>query len=369
MASENGRTSAGLSGQLFREPQRFEFFQAVRLLERVLHERARQNPRWQRYPVGSDQPPNREVVRFRALNSLSFPASAISQLRQPAPDGVAESDSPPPEMVVAFLGLTGPSGVLPHHYTQLLLKRLRAKDASLRDFLDLFHHRLVSQFYRAWEKYRLPFAYERSKLEPGGQGVDPVTHALYCLVGLGTPGLRGRLQVDDEAFLYYSGHFAHHPRTALALEGILEDYFELPMRVQQLQGQWLYLDSDDRALMPCREYPNGRNTQLGVNLVAGERVWEMQSKFRLLVGPLTYAQFRRLMPNGDSLRSLCQMTRTYVGPEFDFDVQLVLKAAEVPWCHLGGDPANGARLGWNTWVRYRKFTQDVADAVFSLEDV
>jgi type VI secretion system protein ImpH len=250
-----------------------------------------------------------------------------------------------------------------------MLRRVRAKDASLRDFLDLFHHRLVSLFYRAWEKYRLPFTYERSQLEPGGPRVDLVTRSLYSLVGLGTDGLRGRLQVDDEAFLYYSGHFAHYPRTALALEGLLEDYFELSLRVRQLQGQWLYLDPDDRALMPCRQYPQGRNNQLGVNLIAGERVWQVQSKFRLRVGPLTFVQFRRLMPNGDTLRPLSEMTRTYVGPEFDFDVQLVLLAAEVPWCRLGGEPADGARLGWNTWVRGGELTRDADDAVFSLASI
>jgi type VI secretion system protein ImpH len=364
-----------LSEQLLREPYRFDFFQAVRLLERLAQERARQDPRWRRHPVGRDQSPDREVVRFRALPSLSFPASTVSQIRQPPHhDAVPDWELPPPEMIVTFLGLTGPSGVLPHHYTTLLIRRLREKDSSLRDFFDLFHHRLISLFYRAREKYRLPFAYERSKLDGDEYAGDDLftdlcTRGLYSLVGLGTGGLRGRLEVDDEAFLFYCGHFAHYPRSAAALECLLEDYFELPLRVEQAQGQWLYLDRDDQAQLPGPAHRLGLNAQLGEDVVVGERVWDVQSKFRVRVGPLTYPQFRRLMPNGDLLRPLCQLARSYVGPELDFDVQLVLDPAEVPWCRLGSEGEDRPHLGWNTWVRCQAFAHPVDDPVFLMEDV
>jgi type VI secretion system protein ImpH len=160
MAAESGRTNPGLIGQLHREPHRFNFFQAVRLLERLL---CRGEGGFQ--PVGHDAPPEREVVRFRAAPSLSFPASAVCQLRAP-PAGPVDGAAPP-EMAVAFLGLTGPNGVLPYHYTRLLLERIRLRDYSLRDYLDLFNHRFTSFFYRAWVKYRLPFAYERNR--PGSR--------------------------------------------------------------------------------------------------------------------------------------------------------------------------------------------------------
>ena len=362
MATAGGRAGGALSDELLREPYRFDFFQAVRLLERLLRAPARRP----RHPAGRDRSADDDLVRFRSLPSLSFPASAVTAIRRPA---AAEPDEPPPppEMSVAFLGLAGPQGVLPRHYTALLLERVRDKDYSLRDLLDLFNHRLVSLFYRAWQKYRLPFAYERAALDGPGE-VDACTQALYCLVGLGTRGLRGRLGVEDEAFVYYGGHFAHWPRSAVALEAVLADYFGVPVRAEQLHGQWLRLGPEDRSLMPGPECPEGRNCQLGMNVIAGERVWDVQSKFRLRVGPLTYAQFRSLMPNGDALRPLAQMARTYVGLEFDFDVQLVLRAAEVPWCRLG--PGEDApHLGWNTWMRSGEFTRDVADAVFCVEDV
>jgi type VI secretion system protein ImpH len=101
-------------------------------------------------------------------------------------------------------------------------------------------------------------------------------------------------------------------------------------------------------------------------VVVGQRVWDVQSKFRVRLGPIGYRQFCRFMPSGDALRPICQMIRSYAGVQHDFDVQPVLRAEEVPWCWLGdrGDPA---RLGWNTWVRSRTFEHDVDDAVFYLE--
>src|SRR5262249_27204564 len=281
----------------------------------------------------------------------------VVQLRGPK-IGDPASDGSVPEMSVAFLGLFGAVGVLPHHYTSLLIRRIRDKDFSLRDFLDLFNHRLISLFHRAWEKYRLPFLYERVRFAGRAHDADSCTQALYSLVGLGTPGLRGRLEVDDQAFLYYGGHFAHFPRSASALGQILGDYFGTPIVVQQVQGQWLYLELEEQSRLPGASRGLGRNNRLGGDVVVGARVWGGPRQVRLRVGPLSYAEFRGLMPDGHALRPLCQMTRTYVGPGLDFDVQPVLMPDEVPWCRLeaGGD---GPLLGWNTWVRNRPFTREV----------
>jgi type VI secretion system protein ImpH len=367
MAAAAGRENIELSEQLLREAHRFDFFQAVRLLEQLFRERAREDARWVRLPVGHDHPPEREVVRFRALPSLGFPAGDVARLHWPAPrPGVRVRELPPPDMQVTFLGLTGPAGVLPQHYAALLIRRARDKDFSLRDFLDLFNHRLISLFYRTREKYRLPFAYERSKAE--GSESTQAARSVYCLAGFGTEGLLGRLAVDDEAFLYYSGHFTHVPRSALALECLLRDYFDFQIVVQQLLGQFLYLAPEDCSYLPNPEYPEGRNNELGCTIVVGDRSWDVQGKFGLRVGPLTYSRFRSLMPNGDALRPLVQMTRTFVGLEFDFDIQLVLLPEEVPWCSLGSgnDPA---LLGWNTWIRSGSFDREVDDAVFGAGDL
>jgi type VI secretion system protein ImpH len=367
MASEDGRERAGVNRALFEAPYRFDFFQAVRLLEYRNRERRGREPGTGPASVGQDEPGG-EIVRFRAQASLSFPPGSIGDLREPAVRGDASKPSPP-EMTVTFFGLTGPNGVLPRHYTELLLQRVRQKDSALRDFLDTFNHRLISLFYRAWEKYRLPIGYERSQLDDPARQPDLVTRGLYCLVGLGTHGLRGRLEVDDEAFVHYGGHFAHFPRSALALECTLEDYFEVPVRVQQCQGQWLVLEPDDRAYMPEAAHPQGRNNQLGINMIVGARVWDVQSKFRLRIGPLSWRQFRSLMPNGDALRPFCQLARSYAGSGLDFDVQTVLHPHEVRDPRLTADLDDGPYLGWNTWMPSPTRELPVDDAIFVLEDV
>ena len=365
MAATSGRDDAGLTERILNEGFRFDFFQAVRLLERFGEEERDADGRPLRFPVGQDYSPGQEVIRFRAHQSHAFPPGEIADIHPPAEDST--EGHLPPEMTVSAIGLTGPGGVLPHHYTSLLIARIRGKDFALRDFLDLFNHRTISLFYRAWEKYRFAFCYERTMRADERGGEDLFTHLLYCLVGMGTDGLRNRMEFDDEAFLYYAGHFAHQPRSAVSLERIVGDYFELPARVSQFQGQWLYLDPLDLSVMPDAARPDGQNNRMGTDLVIGSRVWDVASKFRVRLGPLPYADFRRFIPSGDDLKPLGQLVRQYVGPQFDFDVQPVLRAEEVPWCRLGGDLEDPARLGWNTWVRSGPFDRDVEDAVFSLE--
>jgi len=342
MVAESGRTDPPLAQLLFEEPYRFDFFQAVRLLERIYPERQ---------PVGRDGAPAREVVHFRTRASLSFPPSQIHQLDL---DG-AQDESQPPEMMVAFMGLTGPLGVLPHQYTELLAERARYKDTALWRFLDLFNHRMISLFYRAWEKHRFPIAYERGEL-------DQFTAYLFDIVGMGTGGLRGRLSVPDQAMLFYGGLIAQRPHSASAMEAILSDYFGVAARVEQFAGQWLKLDEESISRL------GAANSQLGVNTVAGTRVWDDQSKFRLKFGPLTYQEFKAFLPDGSAFKPAAELARFFAGLEFDFDIQLILKAEEVPACVLGTVAEGGQRLGWTTWLKTRDFTEDDSQVVLAVNN-
>jgi type VI secretion system protein ImpH len=337
MATPGRGADPPLEQVLFEEAYRFDFFQAVRLLERLQRDRV---------PVGGK--PGREVARFKARASFSFPPSAIHHLNRPeGPDGTAT-------MTVAFMGLTGPLGVLPICYTELVLERLRAGDRSLATFLDLFHHRMVSFFYRAWEKYRPAVAYER--------GHDPFTQYLFHLIGLGRESgpLRQRHSFADEGLLSYSGLFAQRHRPAVVLEALLGEYFGLPIAVLQFVGQWLRLDPADRSIVGA----SGAHNALGRSFILGERVWDEQGKFRLRVGPLSFEQFQEHQPDRPAFRALAEMARLFVDAEFDFDVQLVLKAEEVPASRLSSDPGAGARLGRYAWLKSREFQRDVDDAVF-----
>jgi type VI secretion system protein ImpH len=340
MATPGRRADPPLERTLFEEPYRFDFFQAVRLLERLAPDRA---------PVGRDGPLSREVVRYLARISLVFPPSAIDHLERSD-----ESSASPPEMTVNFLGLTGPSAVLPHVYTELLLERRRQGDATLAAFLDLLHHRLVSLFYRAWEKHHPYVGYERGR-------DDRFSDHLLHVIGLGPASLRGRHEFPDALPLSYAGLFARRHRPAAVLEGLLRDAFRLPVEVIPFVGQWLALEPGDRSTIGRA----GAHNALGESLVLGGRVWDEQGKFRLRLGPLSFEQFRAHLPDGDAFRPLAQMARLFVDAEFAFDVQLVLKADEVPDCRLSSAAGAGARLGRYAWLRSRPLARDVDDAVFA----
>lgn len=341
--------------KLASQPGKFDFFQAVRVLER----RAAANGR---AAIGGDAPPENEAVHLAVLPALRFAPSSVTSVQ-----GLDErtASTKPPSLTVSFMGLTGPDGVLPQHYTTLILSRLRLKDTTLRDWLDQFHHRILSLFVRAWEKNHLPAAVERFRLE-GTAGEDPLTRGVFSLAGFGTDGLQNRMRVSDGAALYYAGLLSRQPRTASGLEQLLSEYFGWNVQVEPLKGHWLYLDKDNRAELPSLGRA-GRNVGLGQDVIVGQRVWDVQSKVRLIVGPLNHEDFRSLLPGGDARGPLRDLTRLYLGMELDADVQVVLDPDAVPWSNLEYDEHLGPRLGWNAWVRSHNFGKPVGDAVFPAE--
>lgn len=359
--------------QLYDEGFRFEFFQAVRVLNRLQPTRQE---------VGGDRP-DHEIVRFHSYISLAFPASEVYDVRR------GKSPTEPPQMWVSFMGLVGPSAALPRYYTELILQRARQKDFALRDFLDLFNHRLISLFYRAWEKYHAVIGYERAEaaerqaIEHGAQAlhafitsrrprIDRVSQCLLDLSGTGAPALRysaadqyelrPRRAVADETLRFYAGLLAQRHRSALGLETMLCDYFDVPIAVRQFCGQWLKLEPENQSCFTAGGI--GGNMRLGHDTVVGERVWDAQGKFRVRVGPLVYRQFHDFLPSGSAYRPLEHLTRLYAGAQYDFDVQLVLVAAEVPPCQLSADNERCVRLGWDSWLASRPTAHDASDAVF-----
>jgi len=314
-----------LQQELTNHPGRFEFFQAVRLLHRLMADRE---------AVGTFAAPEREVVQFTVNNFLGFPPSQIQQL-----DWRADAA---PRMSINFFGLTGPMGVLPHRYTELIRERNRSKDRTLQDFLDFFNHRLISLFYRAWEKYRFYVPYERNR----GDRLSP---CLLSLVGLGLPALEARQQpVRDETFLFYSGLFSLQPRSAVACEQMLAEYFDVPVEIEQFVGAWRALeDTDQCRLRESIPYSD----QLGFGAVVGEEVWDRQSRVRIRLGPLTSTQYRSFLPSGNAWEPLRTLTRFFSGDETEFEVQLILREAEVPCCELGSTDADAPLLGWFSWVK------------------
>jgi type VI secretion system protein ImpH len=332
-------SKSALEERLRSQPYLFEFFQAVRLLERLFPDKV---------AVGKFAPPSAEVARFQVNSTLTFPASEIQALAWPGKG--------PAQMKVNFMGLTGPEGVLPLNYTTFLVERARAGDSAAVDLFDIFNHRLVSLFYQAWEKYRFWIAYERGER-------DQFSHHLLDLIGLGTPGLQDRQAVPDDSLLYYSGLLAQHPRSAVALEQILTDYFEVPVQVEQFAGGWYPLDTNDQCSFEGR---NSYSERLGFGAVVGNEVWDQTARVRIKIGPLTLAQYKEFLPPGSAFEPLRALTSFFANNEFDFEIQLILKRHEVPRCELGGDAETAPRLGWTTWGRTKEMTRDVADTILQI---
>ena len=315
--------------------------------------------------MGRDAPPENEIVRFRSLPSVAFPATAVSSIRANHAARGALSDQTL-QMCVTFMGLTGPTAVLPDQYTRLLADRSRQGDPALHEFLDLFHHRLLSLFFRSWEKYNVTFCYEQARV-CSGPGEDRFTNCLFSLIGLGTDQQRERLNLPDQSLLFYLGHLSDGARSTTGLEDVLSGYFEFPVTVEQFQGRWLYLNPEDTSRLPSTTDPQGQYSVLGRDFVLGQRVWNVQSKFRLKLGSIDYRQFLRLLPNGEDAQMLDELTRLYVGLESDFDVRLVLQAEEVPELRLHSDPRHAPRLGWNTWTFTEPIETDAENAFFTLD--
>mgnify|MGYP005815847069 CR=1 FL=1 len=332
-------TASEVGKELRAEPFRFDFFQAVRLLQKLMPERL---------PVGEFVHPANEAVHFGAHASLAFPASQIQALDCPA--------DKPAKMAVNFMGLTGPEGMLPNAYTELIIERLRAGDTSLRDFFDIFNHRMISLFYAAFEKSRLDTR--------GADGRNPFFRQLLSLLGLGTEGLQDREGVPDEALIYYSGLLTQRPRSAQALKQILADYFDVPADVEQFAGGWYRLDE---ATQCCLFEGMGDSEELGLGAVVGDAVWDQQSRVRVILGPLSLERYSDFLPGGRCWEALRSWVRIYSNNEWDFEVKLILQREDVPACELGADDLSGPRLGWVSWMKSKPFGRDADDAVLVFE--
>lgn len=338
---------SGVERVLRETPQEFDYFQAVHLLECMIEGSE---------PVGGFAPPSKEVARIHAHASLPFPASQIQRMEWPA-GGV-------PEVVINFMGLFGPSGLLPLYYTNLIVERIRQKDHALQDFLDMFHHRMGGLFYRAWEKYRFTIAYERGAHERNASGAgarDRFSHHLMDLTGLGTSGLEHRLAVRDDSLLYYAGLLSLHSRPAAALQRVLWDYFDVPVEIEQFVGAWHRLEISNQCQVGLE---SGPSEQLGTGAIAGDEIWHQQSGARIKLGPLSLDQYLDFLPTGTAHEPLKSLANFIGRGEIDFQVQLILKKDDVPACELG--QAEPPRLGWTSWAKTGPLRADAGDTIFAI---
>jgi len=312
--------AAKLLRALQRAPYRFDFFETLRRFECAFPASTR---------LGRAPRPVDEPIRLAQEPSLGFAPSALASFAPPA-------GGRPARLGVHFLGLLGPNGPLPLHLTEYARDRSRnAGDFAFVRFLDIFHHRVLSLFYRAWADAQPTVSLDRPE-------EDRFATYLGSLLGLGTSSVQDRDEFPDRAKLYFAGRFAAQPRNCEGLTAVLGAFFNLPVRVEEFAGEWLPLPQEARWRL-------GRSSQAGVlgqNTVAGARTWQRQSKFRVVFGPLGENDFQSLLPGGTRLRRLVALVRNYTGDSLNWDVRLHLEDTVRRPFHLG----QSSCLGWSSWL-------------------
>ncbi len=312
-------------------PWSWSFYQAMRRLEAAHADRPR---------FGRSTRPAQDAVRLAQEPSVEFAPATLAGWE-------AGRDEAAPRLLVHFFGLFGPDGPLPLHLTEYARDRRRnQRDPGFQRFADVFHHRALSLFYRAWADVRPTVAFDRPNED---------RFALYvgALLGIGTASLHDRDAMPDLAKRHFAGLLAAQTRHAEGLAAILSAFFQMDVRIESFIGAWLTLAEADRTRLGA----SPQTAALGRTVLVGGRVWSRQEKFRIVFGPLDLADYLRLLPGGASFNRLIPIVRNYVGDTLLWDVNLILKRDQVPPLQLGR--RNG--LGWTTWLTPRHSESDAAD--------
>lgn len=345
--------------RLFQEPYRFEYFQAVRLLELWLKRRG-----------AAAQGAVAHFLRFQNSTSLAFPASQLEAV-DTEPRGLA-SDAGSlgaalasgtlkyVRITPAFMGLAGSAGVLPAHYTeQVAAHLLYQKDDGPRAFLDTFSNRSLALFYEAWRKYRLELKYQLD-------GSDSFLPLLLSLAGLGSSTLRQRFAnamggaVLDESIGHFAAAIRHRPASAIQIARVLSAYFGQPVKAEQFIGCWYDVPPAQQTVL------GGANAGLGAGAMVGARVWQRDLRLRLVVGPLDGASFGAFLPGGMAARALKSMVNMFTGVSLEYEVELVLLASHVQGVALDAGQA-ARRLGWDTYLVAGPQTDDRRDVRYEID--
>ncbi len=335
MAATRRQQTTAVIDDLYANPAAYEFHQAVRILRAV-------------QGTGLGQ----EEETFGAESRLQF--SSRIQLTYPSSDlfAVTQLESGITKVEVNFMGLAGTTGPLPIAYTERFIERERAKDTAPRAFLDLFNHRLIGLMHtirvHQWPTLA-PCSPEKSRLAV----------PLKSFVGLNGRHLQNRLKIADRSLYAFSGVLWHHPRSAAGLRQILRVHFQVNVTIEPCQGGWRPIN--DHLLTTL----GGEVARLGWGASIGSRFWDQGKSIKVILGPLSLAQFKDFLPTGSAYVPLAELGRFYLGYQTRVEAELVLKQDEVPQSYLARD----TRLGWTSWLLSNSAKSNGHARVRILDDV
>jgi type VI secretion system protein ImpH len=320
MAGDSGKETDSLTWlqRLQHDPQEFDFHQALRRLECLFVDKPR---------FGRSIRPAQEPIRLGQDPSMAFAPSAITAFKMPL-------DDVPGRLAVAFFGMFGPHGPLPTHITEYARDRLRnSADRTLASFIDLFNHRMLLLFHRAWATAQPVVCQDRP---------ESSRFAIYvgAIFGLALDAVKERDVIPDRAKLQYAGRLAAPTRNAEGIRAMVAHYFGVPAQVEQFIGEWVDIPESGRwRLGYSREV-----SAMAETTVVGARAWQCNHKFRIVLGPLSRDELQRFLPGAPNLERLTALVRSYVGRELAWDVRLTLAPDASDQLQL----ARGGRMGWNT---------------------
>lgn len=322
MAARRRVTARPLIEELLANPQRFDLVQAMAILER--HAGAV-------VPLGVGMDPELEGLRIEQDAGLAFPASDVS--------AVSRGRDGRPVLRQPVIGVAGLGGPLPQAFTEAMLERLHRRDPTMAAFLDIFNHRLASIFYRI-RRSTLPLL----NASPEGSSI---ASALRSFVGLGTPGLPGRLpDVPDRMVLGFAGIFADRRRSAASLETVLSGTFRVPVKVRSFEGRWLRLEPRERTALGRGGRDESR--RLGGGAVLGSRVWDQHAAYVVQFSFDALPAFLDALPSGRHHRTIASMCRFHSDGVAEPVMEMRLAAKAVP--ELKVSTREGQRLGWTSWL-------------------
>ena len=322
MAGQAGLSTFDIETGLLETGRRFSFIQVMRLMRLLGHvPESVKDPRTFARQAQS--------LRISPQNNLSFPASDVMSIQR------AKGESSGFLVNAGFLGLYGPASPLPTFYTEDLIQQEADEESAVRDFLDIFNHRIFTLFFRCLMKYRLFFRVcEEHNPE--------ILNKLYCLIGLGE--LRHRRDMPYAySMIRYSGILSQHPRSARGLETMLGDAFNYTsVKVVQCVGRHVKIPLSQRLLL------GKTGSRLGIDRVIGEQIRDHTGKFRLRLGPVNFTLFQKLLPGSEENKRLSLLTRFYLLDPLEYDLELILQEGEASCVRLGAETAS--RLGMDTWI-------------------
>lgn len=310
--------------QIEQHAKRYSFYKLVYKLER-LHPNAP--------PVGQTGPAADERVRLRGDTSLVFHSSDIHgvDLKKKYGDDVERA-----QVTTTFMSLYGSTSPLPAYFVeQFAQNEYQGREQPIREFLDVFHHRLLSLVYRSWSKYRFGVRYLKG-------GADTFTQRMFCTVGL--DGFRQHdTPIDRFLFLRYAPLLAAKSRSVRGLNVVLDDLFgTMGVKIRQFVGHWTLIEK------PYRNKVGVMNHQLGQSLTIGKWIFDGSGRYTIILGPLGYDEYLSFLPGGHRRPMLRGVCSTFTRGMYDVMLELHVKTDAAPRFQLAAPRAS--TMGRTAWL-------------------